>query len=94
MLELPEQGVYVATARLAGPGWNFVTVLPEKVVSSAAFQVARYVLLFGVMSLLIELGVMFWVLKQQISRPLVALHPGHGSGGGGQLQGLVADLSR
>ncbi|HEX8706120.1 MAG TPA: ATP-binding protein [Myxococcaceae bacterium] len=72
VLELSEQGLYVATARLAGPGWNFVTVLPGHVVSSAAFQVARYVLLFGVLSLLIELGVMFWVLRQQISRPLVA----------------------
>jgi nitrogen fixation/metabolism regulation signal transduction histidine kinase len=29
------------------------------------------VLLFGVLSLLIELAVMFWVLRQQISRPLV-----------------------
>jgi two-component system NtrC family sensor kinase len=72
VLELPEHGLYAATARLEGPGWHFVTVLPEQVVSSAAFRVARYVLLFGVLSLLIELGVMFWVLRQQISRPLVA----------------------
>jgi two-component system NtrC family sensor kinase len=72
VLELPEQEVYVAAARLAGPGWNFVTVLPEQVVSGAAFQVARYVLLFGVLSLLIELAIMFWVLRQQISRPLLA----------------------
>jgi two-component system NtrC family sensor kinase len=46
-------------------------VLPERVVSHAAFLVARYVLLFGVGSLLLELGIMFWVLRQQISRPLV-----------------------
>ena len=37
----------------------------------AAFRVARYVLLFGVGSLLLELGIMSWVLRQQITRPLV-----------------------
>ncbi|KFE70409.1 sensor histidine kinase [Hyalangium minutum] len=71
VLELPERELYVAVGRLEGTGWTFVTVLPESVVSSAAFQVARYVLLFGMCSLLIELGIMFWVLRQQITRPLV-----------------------
>jgi two-component system NtrC family sensor kinase len=71
VLELPEHGDYIAVVPLAGPGWNFVTVLPERVVSSAAFRVARYVLLFGMASLLIELAIMFWVLRQQISRPLL-----------------------
>jgi two-component system, NtrC family, sensor kinase len=72
VLELPEHGEYIATARLRGPGWTFVTVLPEQVVSAAAFQVARYVLVFGVVSLLLELAIMFWVLRQQISRPLLS----------------------
>jgi len=71
VLELPDHEVYVAVQRLAGTGWNFVTVLPERVVSSAAFRVARYVLLFGVLSLLIELAIMFWVLRLQITRPLL-----------------------
>jgi two-component system, NtrC family, sensor kinase len=71
VLELPEYEEYLAVAKLAGPGWNFVTILPERVVSSAAFRVARYVLLFGIISLLIELVIMFWVLRQQITRPLL-----------------------
>jgi C4-dicarboxylate-specific signal transduction histidine kinase len=70
-LELPEHDEYAAVARLRGPGWTFATVLPKKVVSSDAFRVARYVLLFGLVSLLIELGIMFWVLRQQITRPLL-----------------------
>jgi C4-dicarboxylate-specific signal transduction histidine kinase len=71
VLELPEYEEFIALARLQGPEWTFATVLPERVVSSAAFQVARYVLLFGVVSLLVELGIMYWVLKQQITRPLL-----------------------
>jgi len=72
VVELPEYGEYLARARLEGPGWDFVTVLPESVVSQPALQSARYVLLFGVASLLLELAIMYWVLRQQITRPLLA----------------------
>jgi two-component system NtrC family sensor kinase len=69
---IPEDEVYVAAARLKGPGWNFVTVLPESVVSSSALRVARYVLGFGVLSLTLELAIMYWVLRQKISSPLLS----------------------
>ncbi len=72
VLELPESGEYLAVARLQGPGWNFVTVLPERVVAKPALEAARYVLVFGLASLVLELAIMFWVLRQQISRPLLA----------------------
>ncbi|WP_375771345.1 ATP-binding protein [Archangium gephyra] len=73
ILELPEFGEYLAVARLRGPEWNFVTVLPQSVVSGAAFSAARYVLLFGVASLVLELLIMAWVLQREISRPLQSL---------------------
>ena len=69
---IPESGEYAATAKITGPGWNFVTLLPEKVVSETALGAAKYVLAFGVMSLLMELGIMSWVLRQKISRPLLS----------------------
>jgi signal transduction histidine kinase len=72
VLELPEHGEYLAVARLAGPDWYFATVLPESVVSGPALHAARYVLLLGVLSLLLELAIMYWVLQRQISRPLLA----------------------
>ncbi len=71
VLEVPEHDEDLAVRRLEGPGWSFVTVLPERVVSSAAFEAARYVLVFGVVSLLMELAIMYWVLRQQIARPLL-----------------------
>jgi len=70
-LEIPESGEYLSVARLQGPNWNFVTVLPQSVVTSAAFGTARYILLFGLASLLLELAIMYWVLRQEISRPLL-----------------------
>ncbi|WP_239470673.1 sensor histidine kinase [Archangium violaceum] len=72
VVKLPEYGEYLSRAPLEGPGWDFVTVLPEHVVSEPALGAARYVLLFGLASLLLELAIMYWVLKQQITRPLEA----------------------
>ncbi|WP_343211088.1 HAMP domain-containing protein [Archangium violaceum] len=73
LLELPEHDEYLAVDRLEGPGWNFVTVLPGSVVSAAALRSARYVLLFGLVSLLLELIIMYQVLQRQIARPLLGL---------------------
>jgi two-component system, NtrC family, sensor kinase len=71
VLELPEFGEYIAMERLKGPGWTFVTVLPEHMVAAAAIRASRYVLMFGLVALLLELAIMSWVLKQQITRPLL-----------------------
>ncbi len=71
LVELPGDSEYAAVAELKGPGWTFVTLLPEQVLSSAALRSARYVLVFGVVTLLLELAIMYWVLRQQISRPLL-----------------------
>ncbi len=71
VLEVPEYGEYLAVARLQGPGWEFVTVLPESVVTKPAFTSARTVLLLGLVSLVLELALMAWVLKRHITRPLL-----------------------
>jgi two-component system, NtrC family, sensor kinase len=73
LLELPGHSEFLAVDRLKGPEWNFITVMPEGVVSAAALRSARYVLLFGLASLLLELVIMYWVLQRQISQPLLAL---------------------
>jgi signal transduction histidine kinase len=72
VLELPAHEEYLAVARLTGPGWNFITVLPEGEVSGPAIAAARIVLLLGVLSLMLELVIMFWVLRQHVTRPLLA----------------------
>ncbi|MFL5353306.1 ATP-binding protein [Archangium sp.] len=72
VLELPEYREYLAIGRIQGPGWNFVTVLPEHRVTAPAIQATRYVLLLGIVSLLLELVMMYWVLEQKIAVPLLA----------------------
>ena len=72
IVELPEHDEYLAMARLKGPGWYFVTVLPEGLVTRPALQAARYVLLLGIVSLLLELAMMYWALKQRVALPLLA----------------------
>ncbi|WP_375765990.1 ATP-binding protein [Archangium gephyra] len=72
VVELPEHGEYLASARLQGPGWNVVTVLPESMVAKPALAAARYVLLLGLVSLFLELVIMAWVLRRHITRPLLA----------------------
>jgi len=93
VLELPESGEYVAVTSLRGPGWNLATVLPEHVVSQPAFQAARYVLLLGVLSLLLELVIMYWVLRGQITRPLLAFTQAADKVAGGDFQ-VELDTSR
>ncbi|MET0400859.1 MAG: ATP-binding protein [Cystobacter sp.] len=90
---IPAFREYAATARLNGPGWLFVTLLPESAVSSTALGVARYVLAFGMLSLLVELGIMYWVLKQQVSRPLLSLTRATDRLAGGDFH-VALDLSR
>ena len=72
VLELPEHGEYLSVSRLKGTGWNFVTVLGEREISVPAFRAARFILLLGVLSLLVELFIMYLVLRQQLTRPLVS----------------------
>jgi len=70
ILEDKEGDAFLGVARLRGPGWNLVTVLPRSEVIQPALLAARYVLLLGILALLVELGLMAWVMKVQITRPL------------------------
>jgi two-component system, NtrC family, sensor kinase len=93
LLELPEYDEYVAVTRLRGPGWNLAMVLPGKVVSRPAFVAARYVLLLGILSLLLELVIMKRVLQQQISRPLKDLTQATGKVAAGDFK-VALDTAR
>ncbi|HYH99116.1 ATP-binding protein [Hyalangium sp.] len=70
VLENEEGDTYLAVARLEGPQWNLVTVLPRSEVTGPAWLAARYVLWLGLLALLVGLGIMYLVMKLQITRPL------------------------
>ncbi len=61
---------YLAITRIKGPGWYFLTVFPESIIEDRAFGTARVILLLGLISLLIEVCILFFILRNQISLPL------------------------
>jgi signal transduction histidine kinase len=64
---------YLAVAKLNVPDWYFVTVFPKSILSGVAFDNARFVLILGSISLLVEVMVLFFVLRQQVATPLKKL---------------------
>ena len=65
-----EDDEYISVAYLDEPGWYFLTVLPKSVVRAQAMGVAWFVLLLGFCSLVIEVCVLYYVLKTQVEKPL------------------------
>ncbi|HEY9832008.1 MAG TPA: ATP-binding protein [Stenomitos sp.] len=61
---------YLAVAKLNVPDWYFVTVFPKSILSGVALDNARFVLILGGISLLVEVIVLFCVLRQQVATPL------------------------
>jgi signal transduction histidine kinase/CheY-like chemotaxis protein len=64
---------YLAVTKLEEPNWYFVTVYPKSILEQRAFETARLILLLGLTALLIEILIVFFILKKQISSPLAQL---------------------
>ncbi|HHW77615.1 MAG TPA: response regulator, partial [Xanthomonadaceae bacterium] len=64
---------YLAATRLQGPGWYLVTVFPKAIIAERAFITARLILLLGVIALLLEIAISFFVLKKHLVKPLTGL---------------------
>ena len=64
---------YLGITRLEGPGWFFVTVSPEHLVSAPAEDLAGVMLLLGALALLLEVLVFSLVLRRYVTQPLEAL---------------------
>ena len=74
MIELPSLRAYLMVSKLDGPGWYYVSVIPKSVVTSVASNTAIIVFISGFIALVIELLVLFVVMKQKITRPLSHLN--------------------
>lgn len=73
VVENTEDKEYLAVAKLNGPDWYFVTVFPKSILVGLAFDNARFVLILGGISLLVEVMVLFFVLRRQVATPLQKL---------------------
>ena len=61
---------YLAIAHLQGPNWYLITVYPESLLRSKALELSQFVLALGFVSLLVEVSLLFVVLRHDIARPL------------------------
>jgi signal transduction histidine kinase/DNA-binding NarL/FixJ family response regulator len=70
VVENHQDGEYLAFTKLRGPDWYFVTVYPKSLLAESALMTAQFVLLSGLIALLMEVVLLFFVLQQKIARPL------------------------
>ncbi len=64
---------FLAATRLAGPNWYFVTVYPQTLLRPAALTAGKFILASGLLSLCLEVLLMYGVLRQQVATPLQEL---------------------
>jgi diguanylate cyclase (GGDEF)-like protein len=66
-------GEFLAVTQLTGPNWYFVTVYPQTLLHPTAITAAKFILASGLTSLLIEVMLMYGVLRKQVATPLQEL---------------------
>lgn len=64
---------WLGVTQIEGANWQFVTVYPKRLLQEKAAIAASMVLLLGVLALAIELGLMAWVLRSDVAKPLLRL---------------------
>jgi len=70
VIENTQEEEFLAITKIDGPDWYFVTVYPKSLLSALAVQAAYFILFLGLISLIIEILVLFWVLRTEIANPL------------------------
>lgn len=65
-----DEEAFLAFGRIQGPDWTFVTVYPKSLLSSTAKSTAEFIFYLGVLSLIIELLMLYLVVKRKVITPL------------------------
>ncbi len=73
VLENSHDHEYLAVTRLQGPDWYFVAVYPKSLLSGAAWDTAKFILISGAVALIVEVLLLLSVLQQKIAKPLQKL---------------------
>ena len=61
---------YLAVTTISGPDWYLVTVMPRSFVEGNAMDVAKLIIILGLLSLLIEILFLAYILRHEIAKPL------------------------
>jgi signal transduction histidine kinase len=64
---------YLAVSKIDGPDWLLVSKYPRQIVRTAALENVGFLLGAGLFSLILEIIVLYFVLRREISIPLMSL---------------------
>ncbi len=70
IVEDKENDQYLAITKIEATDWYFVVVFPKTLIARAAWQTAQFILILGILSLLIVLGILYVIMHKQITKPL------------------------
>ncbi len=85
---------FLAVAPIAGPDWFFVTVYPKALLSTPAKHAAEFIFMLGVISLVVELIMLYLVLRKKVTRPLQRLETASSLVSQGEYHGLKEVLDK
>lgn len=74
LVENETDGTWLAVSELSGPGWWFVSVYPQSLISTSANQAATVIALAGLVLLLLLIGIITYILRRDAEKPLAQLH--------------------
>ncbi|GAB7125799.1 ATP-binding protein [Silvimonas sp. JCM 19000] len=72
-VESPDGKAWLGVSGIAGADWMFIVVYPKALLEAKAAVAASMVLALGMIALFVELGLLAWVLKVDVARPLARL---------------------
>ncbi|MCP5162142.1 MAG: response regulator [Hahellaceae bacterium] len=70
LLDDKENNNILAIASIPGPDWYFVTVYPKSLLTSVALDTARFILWLGLISLALEMLMLYLVFRKKVITPL------------------------
>ncbi|MEG4112713.1 MULTISPECIES: ATP-binding protein [unclassified Microcoleus] len=70
IIDNPDYDEYLGVTKIDEPNWYLVTVFPKSLLTQEALATARMILVLGLSALLIEIIIVFLILRREISTPL------------------------
>jgi signal transduction histidine kinase/CheY-like chemotaxis protein len=70
IIDNPQYDEYLGITKIDEPNWYIVTVFPKSLLTKEAFATAQMIMLLGIGALLIEIIIVYLILKREIAAPL------------------------
>ena len=80
---------WIAISKIDGPDWYLATLYPKSLITAAALNASRFILIFFCVSLFLEIALLMWLIGRRLERPLSELVKGVQKVSAGDLQAKV-----